>query len=57
MEAASLFALGPRLGVAVACLLVVSDVFPRGERQRIPDEELSRAAAGMGRVAAAALDD
>jgi uridine phosphorylase len=55
MEAAALFALGPRVGVAVACLLVVSDVFPGGERRRIGDEELLEAAQAMGDAAASAL--
>jgi uridine phosphorylase len=55
MEAAALFALGPRVGVAVACLLVVSDVFPGGERQRIREDELLTAAQGLGEAAAGAL--
>ncbi len=55
MEAATLFALGPRLGVAVACLLVVSDVFVEGERVRIGAEGLEAAAERMGRVAVGAL--
>ena len=55
MEAAALFALGPRLGVAVACLLVVSDVHRDGKRARISDEELADAVEVMGRAAAAAL--
>ena len=55
MEAATLFALGARLGLDTACLLVVSDVFEGGERRRIEDEPLAEAAARMGRAAAAAL--
>jgi uridine phosphorylase len=55
MEAAALFALGERLGVGIGCLLVVSDVFPEGERRRIGDEELAAAVERMGRVAAGAL--
>jgi len=55
MEAASLFALGERLGIATACLLAVSDTFSAGERQRIDDEQLATAAERMGTVAAAAL--
>ena len=55
METAALYALGPRVGVAVASLLVVSDVFPDEERERIGDEELAAAVEGMGRAAAAAL--
>lgn len=55
MESAALFALGRRLGVAVACVLVVSDVFPGGRRRRIEDGELNRAAVRMGRAAASAF--
>jgi purine-nucleoside phosphorylase len=57
METAALFTLGPRLGVAVACLLVVSDVFPGGRREHIGDEALAAAVEGMGRAAAAALSE
>jgi len=55
MEAAALFALGARLGVAVACALVVSDVFPGGERRRIDDQALQGAVERMGTCAAAAF--
>jgi uridine phosphorylase len=56
MEAAALFALGRRLGVAVACLLLVSDVFEaENEWRRIDDERLSGAVEAMGRTAASAL--
>ena len=55
MEAATLFNLGKRLGVAMACLLAVSDTFEAGERRRIADEELAAAAERMGVIAAAAL--
>ena len=57
MEACALFTLGARLGVAVACLLVVTDVFPGGERVRIEPEALEASVEGMGRAAAAALAD
>jgi purine-nucleoside phosphorylase len=57
MEAAALFTLGERLGLGVGCLLVVSDVFPEGERRRIGDAELAAAVERMGRVAAGALAD
>jgi uridine phosphorylase len=57
MEAATLFALGPRLGVATACLLAVSDTFEDGVRRRIDDEQLAEAATRMGAAAAAALAD
>lgn len=55
METAALFALGPGLGVAVACLLVVSDVFGGGERTRIEEGALEDAVEHMGRAAAEAL--
>jgi uridine phosphorylase len=55
MEAATLFTLGPRVGVAVACLLVVTDVFPGGERVRIEPEALESSVSAMGKAAAAAL--
>jgi uridine phosphorylase len=54
MEAAPLFALGDRLGLAVACALVVSDLLD-GRRERIDDEQLAVAAERMGRIAAAAF--
>jgi uridine phosphorylase len=55
MEAAALFTLGARLGVAVGCALVVSDVFPGGERRRIGDRPLASAVERMGTCAASAL--
>lgn len=55
METAALYTLGRRLGVATASLLIVSDVFPGGERRRIGDQELAEAVEVMGRAAAAAL--
>lgn len=56
MEAATLFALGQRRGIAVGCLLAVSDVFPSpGVRERIDDEALLSAAERMGAAAVAAL--
>ena len=56
MEAATLFTLGGRLGVATACLLAVSDTFEAGERRRISDEALAEAAALMGAAAGRALE-
>jgi uridine phosphorylase len=56
MEAATLFTLGSRLGLEIACVLAVSDTFEGGNRQRIGDEELADAAARMGSSAAAALE-
>ena len=55
MEAATIFTLGRRLGVAAACILAVSDIFSNDERQRIGDQELGVAAERMGSVAADAL--
>lgn len=62
MEAATLFALGTRLGVPVACVLTVSDLLPDDERAssppsrtRIDDELLITAAEKMGRLALSAL--
>lgn len=56
MAAATLFALGSRLGVATACVLAVSDTFENGRRRRIDDEGLADAAGRMGSLAAAALE-
>ncbi len=56
MEAATLFTLGGRLGVATACLLAVSDTFEATERRRISDENLADAAARMGSAASMALE-
>jgi DeoD family purine-nucleoside phosphorylase len=56
MEAATLFALGARHGIAVGCLLAVSDVFPEeGERVRIEDSQLLLVAERMGAAATNAL--
>jgi uridine phosphorylase len=55
MEAATLFTLGGRLGVATGCVLAVSDRFTGGRRLRIGDEDLAAAAQRMGAMAAAAL--
>jgi uridine phosphorylase len=57
MEAASLFALGGRLDVAVGCVLAVTDVFSGGRRSRIDDEDLIEAAQRLGRTAVAALEE
>ncbi len=53
MEAATLFAVAQRHGVAAACVLAVSDVVAAGTR--IAAEDLERAEAELGRVGAAAL--
>jgi uridine phosphorylase len=55
LEAATLFALGSRLGVATACVLAVSDTFEGGRRRPIAEELLADAATRMGAGAAAAL--
>jgi DeoD family purine-nucleoside phosphorylase len=56
MESATLFSLGARAAIQVACVLAVSDTFDgSGERQRIQDEHLLGAAERMGRLAADAL--
>jgi uridine phosphorylase len=56
MEAAALFAVGGAAGVAVACLLAVSDTFDSsGGRERIADDALLGAAEKMGAAAIAAL--
>jgi purine-nucleoside phosphorylase len=56
METATLFTLGARLGVAVASLLAVSDIFPGGERRVIADQPLLEASQRMGELALGALD-
>jgi uridine phosphorylase len=56
MEAATLLALGRRLGIAAACVLVVSDTFVDGSRRRIGDEDLADAAGRMAGLAAEALN-
>jgi uridine phosphorylase len=56
MESATLFAIGARTGISVACVLAVSDTFAAdGERTRIDDHTLLAAAESMGEAAVAAL--
>jgi uridine phosphorylase len=56
MEAATLFTLGSALGVAVGCVLCVSDTFaPGGQRTRIDTYTLRASVERMGRLALAAL--
>lgn len=56
MESATLFALGARAGIPVACVLAVSDTFtPEGARRRIDDHTLLDAAQRMGAAALRAL--
>jgi len=54
MEAATIFALAARHGLAAACVCVVSDIVDT--RERIGDEALLAAEEEMGRVALAALE-
>ncbi len=56
MEAATLFAVGARLGIPVGCMLVVTDLLAESGRRRIEERELLEAAEAMGRTATAALD-
>jgi uridine phosphorylase len=56
MEAAAIFTLGHRLGVATGCVLVVSDTFEGAARNRIDDDDLAKAAERMGALAAEALN-
>ena len=56
MEAAALFTLGSRAGVAMGCVLAVSDTFgEQGARERIGEKALQQSAEAMGRAALAAL--
>jgi DeoD family purine-nucleoside phosphorylase len=58
MESATLFAVGARTGIPIACLLTVSDVLhepPADRRERIDDDALLAAAEAMGRLAVSAL--
>jgi uridine phosphorylase len=55
MEAATLFAVGARAKVPVACALIVSDLLHADGREHIEEELLLGAAETLGRVTAAAL--
>lgn len=55
MEAATLFTLGARHGIAVGAVLAVSDRLGSQGRTRIEDDALLRAVQRMGRVAVTAL--
>jgi uridine phosphorylase len=55
MEAAALFTVGAARGVAVGCVLAVSDVLAGGRRERLSEEELVAAGEAVGRAGAAAL--
>lgn len=55
MEAAALFAVGAARGVAVGCVLAVSDVLVGGGRERLGEEDLAAAGERVGRAGMAAL--
>jgi uridine phosphorylase len=58
MEAATLFAVGARAGIPVACVLTVSNVLsdhPEDPQENIDDDALLAAAEAMGRLALSAL--
>ncbi len=58
MEAATLFAVGARAHIPVACVLAVSDLLggdPEQGRERIDDDALLAAAEAMGHAAVSAL--
>ena len=55
MEAASLFAVGGLLDVAVGCVVAVTDVFDGDRRGRISDEDLAEAVPRLGNADVAAL--
>lgn len=55
MEAAALFTVAALRGVAAAALLIVTDVFAGGARERIAGEALLDAAPDAGRAAVASL--
>jgi uridine phosphorylase len=57
MEAAALFRVGELRGVAVGCVLAVSDVLTDDRRERLGEDELSAAGEAVGRAGAAALHD
>jgi uridine phosphorylase len=55
MEAATLFRLAERRGVAAGCVLGVSDELASGGRERLDDEALERLGEAVGRAGASAL--
>jgi DeoD family purine-nucleoside phosphorylase len=55
MEAAALLRVAQLRGVRAGCVLLVSDVFEHGERQRLEPDALVLAAERLGEVGAAAL--
>jgi DeoD family purine-nucleoside phosphorylase len=57
MEAAALLRVAELRGVRAGCVLLVSDVFERGERRRMEPDALVLAAERLGEIGAAALVD
>jgi DeoD family purine-nucleoside phosphorylase len=55
MEAATVFRVAARHGLAAACVLTVSDRLANGTRERITPEALEEAETALGRAGAAAL--
>jgi DeoD family purine-nucleoside phosphorylase len=55
MEAATIFQVAARHGVAAACVLGVSDELAGNDRRRIAHEDLERLGEAVGRAGAAAL--
>ena len=55
MEAAALFAVGLARGVAVGCVLAVTDLLAGGRRERLSQDALVDAGERVGRAGAAAL--
>jgi DeoD family purine-nucleoside phosphorylase len=55
MEAATVFRVAQRHGVAAACVLLVSDQLSNGSRERIGPEALEEAERALGEAGAAAL--
>ena len=55
MEAAALFQIAERRGVAAACVLGVSDELAGGGRHRLDEEALERLGEAVGRAGASAL--
>jgi len=55
MEAAAIFRVAERAGLAAACVLAVTDELAGGERRRMDEEAVEAAGEAVGRAGAAAL--
>lgn len=55
MEAAAVFSVAARHGVAAACILAVTDLLAGGTRRRIDSDALAEAEEALGRAGATAL--